>query len=202
MSLLEDLIFLASPLMGLGHFNHTIIAELLWLCIMNKLSNLKVSSSMMKKVYLMWLLFPLLELAPSYQILNVFIQFSCGLMLGLFDISKVLIPGLQCEELFSKLLVNSLNTLLAFFLSSSPSWSFKASHLSDTTLPPKNRIWVTWSSSGVWVMTKYCLSLSVYKVQAASLSSAFQSMCGSISTGIADTLDTVLVNVLFHFGRV
>ena len=52
-SLFVHLIFMAGPLMGLGHFNHFIMCELLSLGIMNKLSNLKVSSSMIKKVYLM-----------------------------------------------------------------------------------------------------------------------------------------------------
>ena len=57
-------IFMASPLMSLGHFKNFVMCELLWLGIVDKLPNLKVSSSMVEKVYLMWLLFLLLELAP------------------------------------------------------------------------------------------------------------------------------------------
>ena len=169
--------------MGLGHFNHMIIAELLWLCLMHKLSNLKLSSSMIKKVYLTWFLFPLLELAPSYQILYVDIQFSYYLMLGLLDVHKVLVSGLAVWGAVLK--ANRVNALLAFFWLSSDNWSFKVPHPSVAFLPPKNRMCVTWSSSGVWVMVKYCMSLSAMKVQAASLSSAFQSMCGGISVGIA-----------------
>ena len=53
MSLLVDLIFLAGPVIGFGHFNHLVITKFFSLGIMSKLSNLKVSSSMIKKVYLM-----------------------------------------------------------------------------------------------------------------------------------------------------
>ena len=95
MSLLVHLILLASPLMGLGHFNYLIICELFSLGTMNKLSHLEVKSSMIKKVYLMWLLFFLVELVPSYQILYEDIQFSHGLLFALLDVPKVLIPGLQ-----------------------------------------------------------------------------------------------------------
>ena len=41
-SLLIHLILLAGPLMGLGHFNHEVIAELLWFCIVDILPYLKV----------------------------------------------------------------------------------------------------------------------------------------------------------------
>ena len=95
MSLLVDLVLLADSLMGLGQINHFIIGKLLWLCIMNKLPNLKVSSSMIKKVHLTWLLFCLCELAPPYQVLNIYVQLSCGLVFALFDVCEVLIPGLS-----------------------------------------------------------------------------------------------------------
>ena len=49
MSLLVYLVLLAGPFMGLCHLNHTVILELLLLGIVNKLPNLKVSSSMIKK---------------------------------------------------------------------------------------------------------------------------------------------------------
>ena len=48
-----DLVLLAGPFVGLCHLDHTVIFKLLFLGIMNKLPNLKVSSSMIKKVYLM-----------------------------------------------------------------------------------------------------------------------------------------------------
>ena len=50
MSLFMLLIFMAGPLMGLGHFNHPVIGELLWFSIVNKFSNLKMYSSMVKNV--------------------------------------------------------------------------------------------------------------------------------------------------------
>ena len=53
MSLFVYLVFLADPFMGLCHLNHMVILKLLWLGIVNKLPNLKVSSSMVKKVNLM-----------------------------------------------------------------------------------------------------------------------------------------------------
>ena len=86
MSLLVDLVLLAGSLMGLGQLNHFIIGKLLWLGIVNKLPNLKVSSSMIKKVYLTRLLFCLLELAPPDKVLNVYVQLSCDLVCGLFDV--------------------------------------------------------------------------------------------------------------------
>ena len=89
----------------------------------------------------------------------------------------------QCVELFSKLLANAENTLVASFASSPTSCSFKVSHLSDASWPPKNRMWVTLSSLGVCAMVKYWVSLWVKNVQAASLSSACQSIRGSISGG-------------------
>ena len=42
------LIFMAGPLMGLGHLNHLVICELIRLSIVNKFSNLKMYSSMVK----------------------------------------------------------------------------------------------------------------------------------------------------------
>ena len=95
-----DLIFMASPLMGLGHLDHFIIGKILWLCIVNKLPNLKVSSSMVKKVYLIWLLFCLFELAPPHQVLNMDVQLSRGLVLALFDVCEVLILGLPVTGTF------------------------------------------------------------------------------------------------------
>ena len=86
MSLLVHLIFMVGPFMDLGHFNHLVICELLWLSIVNKLPSLKVSSSIVKKVYLTWLLFGLFELAPSHQVLNIDVQFSCGLLFALLDV--------------------------------------------------------------------------------------------------------------------
>ena len=47
-----DLVLLAGPFMGFGHLDHAIIFKLLLLGIVNKLPNLKMSSSMVKKVYL------------------------------------------------------------------------------------------------------------------------------------------------------
>ena len=52
MSLLVDLVLLAGPFVGFGHLDHTIIFKLLLLGIVNELPNLKMSSSMIKKVYL------------------------------------------------------------------------------------------------------------------------------------------------------
>ena len=88
------LIFMAGPLMGLGHFNHSVICELLRFSIVNKFSNLKMYSSMVKKVYLMRLHFSSCELASPYQVLDVDIQLSCGLLFVLFDVTKVLLSGL------------------------------------------------------------------------------------------------------------
>ena len=111
----------------------------------------------------------------------------------------------QWEELFSKLLAKHSNTASAFTWSSLSSWSFKVSHLSDASCPPKNRMCVTWSSLGVCAMVKYCLSLCVKKFQLASLFSACQFMWGSISggrlgiPGAAIALPWVIVT--FHFGR-
>ena len=65
------LVLLAGPFMGLCHLNHMIILKLLLLGIVNELPDLKVSSSMIKKVNLMCLLLLLGKLAPSYQILDV-----------------------------------------------------------------------------------------------------------------------------------
>ena len=53
MSLIVYLVLLAGPFMGLCHLNHTVILKLLLLDIVNKLPNLKVSSSVIKKVNLM-----------------------------------------------------------------------------------------------------------------------------------------------------
>ena len=83
MSLLVYLVLLAGPFMDLCHLNHTIIYKLLLLVIVNKLPNLEMSSSMIKKVNLMCLLLLVGELAPSDQVLDVNVQFSHGLVLGL-----------------------------------------------------------------------------------------------------------------------
>ena len=88
------LIFMAGPLVGLGHFNHSVICELLRFSIMNKFSNLKMYSSMVKKVYLTCLHFCSCELASPYQVLDVDIQLSRGLLFVLFDVTKVLLSGL------------------------------------------------------------------------------------------------------------
>ena len=85
MSLLVYLVLLAGPFIGLCHLDHFIILKFLWLAILNKLPNLKVSSSMVK-VNLMYLLFLLGELVPPYQVLDVYVQFNHGLMFGLFDV--------------------------------------------------------------------------------------------------------------------
>ena len=47
-----DLVLLAGPFVGFGHLDHMIILELLMLGIVNELPNLKMSGSMIKKVYL------------------------------------------------------------------------------------------------------------------------------------------------------
>ena len=88
------LIFMAGPLMGLGHFNHFVIGELIWIGIVNKFSNLKMNSSMVKNVYLMCLHFSSVELAPPYQVFDVDIQLSCSLLLALLDVTEVLLSGL------------------------------------------------------------------------------------------------------------
>ena len=88
------LIFMAGPLMGLGHFNHFVICELLCLSIVNKFSNLKMNSSMVKKINLMCLHFRPAELASPYQVLDVDIQLSRGLLFVLLDVAKVLLSGL------------------------------------------------------------------------------------------------------------
>ena len=54
----------------------------------------------------------------------------------------------QCEELFLKLLEKAVNTLSKSFCSLTGNWSFKAVHISDASLPPKNRICVTLSFLG------------------------------------------------------
>ena len=51
-TLIVYLVFLAGHLMGLCHLYHIVILELLWFGIVNKVRNLKVSSRMVKKVYL------------------------------------------------------------------------------------------------------------------------------------------------------
>ena len=102
--------------MGLGHFNHLIICELLSLSIVNKLHNLKVSSSMVKKVYLTWLLFSLFELAPSYQVLNVDVQLSCGLLFALLDVWQVLIPGMPVTGAFLKAAGKGLEYCVCIYL--------------------------------------------------------------------------------------
>ena len=48
-----DLVLLAGPFMGFGYLNHAIIFKLLLLGIVNKFPNLEMSSSMVRKVYLM-----------------------------------------------------------------------------------------------------------------------------------------------------
>ena len=88
------LIFMAGPLMGLGHFNNLVICELLRLSIVNKFSNLKMYSSMVKKVSLACLYFCSVELAPPYQVLDIDVQLSCHLLLTLLDVTKVLLFGL------------------------------------------------------------------------------------------------------------
>ena len=94
MSLVVLLIFMTDPLMGLGHFNHFIIWELLRLSIVNKLSNLKMNSSMVKKVNLMCFYLSSVELAPPYQVFDVDIQLSCSLLSALLDVTEVLLSGL------------------------------------------------------------------------------------------------------------
>ena len=47
-----DLILLAGPFVGFWYLDHMVIFKLLLLGIVNKLPNLKMSSSMIKKVYL------------------------------------------------------------------------------------------------------------------------------------------------------
>ena len=96
------LVLFAGSFMGLSQLNHFIKGKLLWLCIVNKYPNLKVSSSMVKNVYLMWLLFSLFELAPPYQVLDIYVQFSHGLLLALLDGCEVLIPGLPVTGAFLK----------------------------------------------------------------------------------------------------
>ena len=66
MSLFMLLILMAGPLMGLGYFSHFIICELIWLGIMYKFFNLKMSGSMVQKINLMWFHLFRLELVPSY----------------------------------------------------------------------------------------------------------------------------------------
>ena len=53
--------------------------------------------------------------------------------------------SLVCQwlELFSKLQAKALNTSSVSFWFSSDNWSFKAIHLLDASLPPKNKICVT-----------------------------------------------------------
>ena len=43
----------------------------------------------------------------------------------------------QCEELFSKLLANTVNTLSDFLKSPSVSWCLKVTHLSVASMPPE-----------------------------------------------------------------
>ena len=71
MSLLVYLVLLAGPFMGLCHLYHMVILKLLLLGIVNKLPNLKVSSSMINEVNLTLLLVFYGELAPPYQVLDV-----------------------------------------------------------------------------------------------------------------------------------
>ena len=47
-----DLVLLAGPFVGFCHLDHVVIFKLLLLGIVKKLPNLKMSSSMIKKVYL------------------------------------------------------------------------------------------------------------------------------------------------------
>ena len=69
--MLVDLVLLAGPFVGFSHLDHTIIFELLMLGIVNELPNLEMSSSMVKKVYLMRLLVFRGKLAPPYKVLDV-----------------------------------------------------------------------------------------------------------------------------------
>ena len=71
MILLVHLVLLAGYFMGLSQLYHVVILKLLLLGIVNKLPNLKVYSSMVKKVYLTLLLLIREELAPPYRVLDV-----------------------------------------------------------------------------------------------------------------------------------
>ena len=154
----------------------------------------------------MWLLFHLLELAPPDQVLDVEIQFSSGLLFGLLDVSKVLISGLPVWGALLKAICKGLEYLVCILVFIPSSCSFKVSHLSDASWPPKNRMCVTLSSLGVWAMVKYWLSLLVKNVQLASLSSNCQFMWGRISGGSAGIPATAMapssVFIKWHFGRV
>ena len=101
------LIFMAGLLMGLGHFNHSIIGELLSLGIVNILSNLKMNSSMVKKVNLMCFHFRSVELASPYQVFDVDIQLS--LLMALLDVTEVLLSGLPIGRTLFKALANAVN---------------------------------------------------------------------------------------------
>ena len=48
------------------------------------------------------------ELAPSYQVLYVNVQFSHGLVLGLFDVGQIFIPGLPVTGALIKTVGKSL----------------------------------------------------------------------------------------------
>ena len=104
--------------MDLGHFNHFVICKLLWLSIVNKLLNFEVSSSMIKKVYLTWLLSCLLELVPFHQILYIDVQFSHCLLFVLLDVPKVFISDLPVTgaflEAFGKGFEHLISILLVF----------------------------------------------------------------------------------------
>ena len=89
------LIFMAGPFMGLGYCNHFVIGQLIWLSIVNKLSNLKMYNSMVKKINLTCLQFSSVELAPPYQVFDVDIQLSCSLLPALLNVTEVLLSDLS-----------------------------------------------------------------------------------------------------------
>ena len=173
--------------MGLCHLNHTVILKLLLLGIVNKLPNLKVSSSMIKKINLTWLLFLLGELAPPYQVLDVNVQFSCGLVLGLLDVWYSSM-AFQWLELFSKLFGKALNTVCESSSLSWSTWSFKAVHSLRGLLASIEQDVSPLLPEGVPAIMKYCSNLSLYKVYAACLSSVFQSILGIMSAGMCITI--------------
>ena len=157
MNLLMDLILLAGSLMSLGQLDHFIIGKLLWLCIVNKLPNLKVSSSMIKQVYLKWLLFCLCELAPPHQVLDIYVQLSNGLVFALFDVCEVFIPGLPVTGAVGKGLDYYFRVLLLVWF-----------HLVLQGSPSLKCLFATIEQNvydlgfiGVEVMMKYCTILSL-----------------------------------------
>ena len=74
---------------------YLVICDLLRFSILNKFSNLKMSSSIIKKVNLAWLYLLVLELVLSYKFLDIDVQLCSGLLTPLFHVTEAFIFALS-----------------------------------------------------------------------------------------------------------